>query len=492
VDKTTALRYAQELQLQESARLSPVLFHGKSMLPFIQEDDELWAESVAWEDIQPGDIITYRLADRFPTCRVMTKRGEHLLLSADHWRWARFEAWREDVLGRVIARRRNGETLRYTDAEWVRHTKLALLNFRARNVVHLARSRWERVQYRARERWISLQDGYSELPHNIQVNLSAQCNLRCRMCPYLEIHRDPKRQRYMPVETYAKLLPALKHINAVALVGAGEPLFHKDLVRIMEMTREASPTAQIDITTNGTLLTRQVAAELIRLRVHKVHISFDGLNEETVKAIRRGINYSRVLQNIRTLNESKKDQDAFHPIIQINFMLGYGTYRELLDFIPLAQELGVREIQLLEMQPATAEDYADNMYNNLVRDHGQLLRQVLKTASHAGIHIALPAVIKNACRHPYTPHIGEDGEVYPCCYLDYDGRQLYYQGQEIKTEAVSFGNVNRTPFREIWNSPAYVELRHNLKAGKFSGYCHTCYKIREESADKVIQVLGPR
>jgi MoaA/NifB/PqqE/SkfB family radical SAM enzyme len=260
----------------------------------------------------------------------------------------------------------------------------------------------------------------------------------------------------------------------------------------MEKTRAASPTARIDITTNATLLTPEVASEMIRLGVHKVHISFDGLNEETVRAIRRGINYSRVLQNIRTLNQLKEEQNAFHPIIQINYMLGYGTYRELLDFIPLAKELGVREIQMLEMQPATEEDYADNMYNNLIRDEGQLLRQALKTASHAGIHLALPAVIKNACRHPYTPHIGEDGEVYPCCYLDYDGRQLYYDGQTVKLPTISFGNINRTPFVEIWNSPRYVELRKNLKAGNFSDYCHTCYKIREESADKVLQVLGPR
>lgn len=492
MDQERALLQAQELQLRASARLSPVLFHGESMLPFLQDGDELWAEPVAWQDIQLGDIVTYRLGNRFPTCRVMTKRGEHLLLSTDNWRWARFEAWREDVLGKIVARRRYGKTLRNTDAEWARQARLALWNFRARGVVHYARARWARVRYRSRERWVALQAGYVELPHNIQVNLSAQCNLRCRMCPYLDVHTNPHRQRFMPVETYARLLPTLKHINAVALVGAGEPLFHKDLVRILEMTRAASATAQIDLTTNGTLLTKRVASELIRLRVHKVDISFDGLNEETVKAIRRGINYSRVLQNIRALNDLKNEQAATYPIIRINYMTGYGTYRELLDFIPLAQELGAREIQLLEMQPATAEDYADNMYNNLRRDHGQLLRQVLKTAAHAGIQLFLPAVLKNACRHPYTPHIGEDGEIYACGYLNYDGRPLYYDGQVVQLPVVSFGNINRTPFREIWNSPRYVAFRKRLKAGDFPDYCRTCYKSREESADKVLQVLGPR
>src|SRR5258708_6794468 len=108
MDRERALLQAQELQLRESARMSPVLFHGKSMMPFLHEEDELWAEPVAWQDIRPGDIITYRLDDRFPTCRVLAKRGEHLVLGADNWSWARFEAWREDVLGRIVARRRGG------------------------------------------------------------------------------------------------------------------------------------------------------------------------------------------------------------------------------------------------------------------------------------------------------------------------------------------------------------------------------------------------
>lgn len=492
MDQTRALRSAQELQLLASARMSPVLFHGKSMLPLFRDGDELTAVPAVWEDIQPGDIITYRLDDRFPTCRVMVKHGDHLVLGADNWRWARFEAWREDVLAQVVARQRDGVTLRHTDPEWVRHTQSALLHFRARNVVHQARSRAARLRYKVRERWISQQEGYRDLPSAIQVNLSAQCNLRCRMCPYLDIHTNPRAQRFMPRETFDKLLPVLKHVNTALFVGAGEPLFHKELLHFMQMTRDASASARIELTTNGTLLTKQVAAELIRLQVHKVHVSFDGLNEETVKAIRRGINYSRVLENIRALSELKRERGTQFPIIMINYMMGYGTYREFADFIPLARELGVREIQMLEIQPATAEDYADNMFHNLERDQGQLLRQALKTASYAGIQLHLPAVLKNACSHPYTPHIGEDGEVYPCCFLDYGGRQLYSEGHEVQMPVISFGNINKTPFREIWNSPGYVALRERLKVGDFPDYCHTCYKVREESADKVIQVLGPR
>lgn len=483
---------AQELQLQASARLEPVLFHGKSMLPFIEDGDELTIETVAWESIQPGDIITYRLADRFPTCRVASKQGDHLVLIADNWRGASYEAWREDVLGRVSALKRGNQTLRRTDAEWVRYAQGILLRRRARRTAARVRTQVARVRNKAEDAWVIWRKGYTELPRGIQINVSSRCNLHCRMCPYLEIHKNPNVQRYMTAETFTKLMPVVKDIGAVSFCGAGEPLFHKELLHFMEMTRQAGPQTHIELTTNATMLTREIAAELIRLRVRKVHLSLDGLHPETVTAIRRGIPHSRVLENIRGLAELKKETKSPFPILMINYMMGYGTYGEFADFILLARELGATEIQVLEMQPATAEDYADNMLNNLDRDQGRMLREAIKRASQAGIRLHLHGVVKDACYHPYTPHIGEDGEVYPCCFLDYDGRQLYSEGQEVRLEPISYGNINKTSFREIWNSPAYVELRTRDAVGDFPDYCRTCYNVRAETADKITQILGPR
>lgn len=485
-------RAAQELQVHASARLEPVLFHGKSMLPFLEDGDALTVEPVAWEDIVPGDIITYRLDDRFPTCRVAAKQGEHLLLIADNWRGARFEAWRGDVLGRVAARTRGTQVLRRTDTEWARYGQGILLRRRTRSGVAHTRAQAARVRNKLHDAWLVWRKGYTELPRGMQVNVSSRCNLRCRMCPYLEIHTNPHVERYMSRETFAKLLPVIGHIGKVAFSGSGEPLFNKELIQFMELTRQAGPEIEIDLTTNATMLTREFAAELIRLRVRKVHLSLDGLNPETVMAIRRGIPHSKVLANIRGLNELKKEKQSASPIIMLNYMMGYGTYGEFADFIPLARELGASEIQVLEMQPATAEDYADNMMHSMDRDQGRLLREAIKRASQAGIRLHLPAIVENACRHPETPHIGEDGEVYPCCYLDYGGRQLYSEGKEVHLEPISYGNINKTSFREIWNSPAYVELRHLVGGGDFPEYCRTCYNVRAESAHKINQILGPR
>jgi molybdenum cofactor biosynthesis enzyme MoaA len=83
------------------------------------------------------------------------------------------------------------------------------------------------------------------------------------------VHQDDAVLSFMTSETFERLLPAIKHIGAVVFSGSGEPLYNKNLLSFIERTRAECPTAHISLTTNGTLLRRDVAAELVRLRVDR-------------------------------------------------------------------------------------------------------------------------------------------------------------------------------------------------------------------------------
>jgi MoaA/NifB/PqqE/SkfB family radical SAM enzyme len=480
---------ARELQLEHSTKLGSVLFHGNSMLPFLRDGDELIVQPVAWESIRVGDIVTYRLDDRFPTCRVARRDGDKLVLRADN-RPASFQVWRQDVLGQVVSRTRGGRILRATDWEWRAATLARLGRHRLSGGMSRVRRRLRWARTRVRKRWLRLRHGYRELPPAIQFNVARPCNLHCRMCPYLELHSDESRARYMSVETFEKLLPVVPLLDRVHFSGSGEPTFNKDLTRFMRMVRERHPNKRIDLTTNGTRLTESLARELIDLPLYQVHVSFDGASPETVRAIRRGVDYSRVMANLRALDEQKRRLGRIHPIVMVNYMTGYGTYREIVDFVRLAKEVGVREIQLLEMQPACAEDFSDNLLNNLERDRGKALREAVKLAESYGIQIHLPITQRNACYYPTIPHIGEDGEVYACCFLDYDGRQLYSEGRVVQMPGISFGNAARSGFKQVWESEAFVELRTRDARGDFPEYCRACYNARIHTSEKVREVFG--
>ena len=120
---------AQELQLAISSLHRTLYFHGESMRPLLIEADEVVVEPVEWDRIRVGDIITYRYLDRFPTRRVIRKSETGLELWCDNWPDRSFTAARGDVLGRAIARRRDGVWLTARDAEWTRARRTALRRY---------------------------------------------------------------------------------------------------------------------------------------------------------------------------------------------------------------------------------------------------------------------------------------------------------------------------------------------------------------------------
>ena len=129
MDKNKITLTAKELRLQKSAALGPVFFHGNSMLPFLADGDELISIPVVWGDIKAGDIITYRLEDKFPTYRVIQKHRDKLILKADDWPEL-IEVEAGDVLGKVIERRRGGSALKSGDLSWILYSGYIVWRFR--------------------------------------------------------------------------------------------------------------------------------------------------------------------------------------------------------------------------------------------------------------------------------------------------------------------------------------------------------------------------
>ena len=134
---------ARDLQLESSSRLAPVYFHGLTMLPFLAEGDLLITEPVPFEEIRPGDVVTYRDADFYPTRRVIEiqPRKRRLVIRADNLPMRIFHVEADDVLARVVERRRGGQRLVDGDLEWRWARVRALWRFRplSRNLRLLVR-----------------------------------------------------------------------------------------------------------------------------------------------------------------------------------------------------------------------------------------------------------------------------------------------------------------------------------------------------------------
>jgi hypothetical protein len=137
---------ARELQLHTSDRLDSIRFHGLSLHPFLQENDRVIVEPVAWHDLARGDLITYRLDDKYPTRRAILKSGSRLYLWCENWPSRIFKTTRDEILGRAIARERDGVRIDAQSGEWQSVRRAALARFP--RSLHLVL--WEVLKCRAR------------------------------------------------------------------------------------------------------------------------------------------------------------------------------------------------------------------------------------------------------------------------------------------------------------------------------------------------------
>lgn len=489
IDAATAI--AREILLEDDA-IGAVEFHGDSMLPVLRDGDRLAVDSIEWERIAPGDIVIYRFDDRFPALRVVEKLADKLFLKADNWPAPIFEVWPEDILGLVVGLRRNGVEISSASTVWRRAAARAVLAYRVRKHAGTVRRRAVRLAQRLRADVRALGSGLIGMPSALQINVSSVCNLKCRMCPYLGVHRDDSYLTFMSEETFERLLPAVKLVGAVLFSGSGEPLYNRNLPRFIERVRRESPSTQISLTTNGTLLRQDVAEELVRLQLDTLTISIDGSTAATVESIRRNSDFERIIANVTQLAAIKRARGSRYPVLQANYMMGYGTYRELPQFIRLARRIGIEQVHLLEIQPSCREDVRDNLAAGIAGDEGRSLRYAIQIGHRLGIAIHLPSVSPNACLFPYHPHIGENGDVYPCCFLDYEGRTLFDGTEEVTLQPLAFGNATAPDFRASWNSREYRRFRRRNKKGDFPGPCRSCFDIRATAASRVAQVVGPR
>lgn len=121
MNRSEIARVAKEMQLEHSRRLGPVYFHGPLMLPFLQEGDLLVIEPVRFEEVEIGDIITYRDAEKFPTARVIQTSERSVTVKADNFSVVS-NVPAADVLGRVIERMRSGHRIVRSSIHWARYT----------------------------------------------------------------------------------------------------------------------------------------------------------------------------------------------------------------------------------------------------------------------------------------------------------------------------------------------------------------------------------
>ena len=335
-------------------------------------------------------------------------------------------------------------------------------------------------------------------------NMTRRCNLKCRHCYSNSADIDYPNE--LTTAEGKKLIADLAQFGSpVILFSGGEPLLRADLLELAQYATEKGMRAVIS--TNGTLLTKEMAAKLRKIGLSYVGVSLDGL-EKTHDRFRgeKGA-FTAALAGIRNCREAgikvgirftvNKNNLADVPkmfdllrcenIQRMCFYhlvytgrgsklreedLTHAEARKLLDLIA-AQTKGMFDAGL-SPEILTVDNHADGpyLYLKLMKENPARAKEVLELLQMNG---------GNSSGHGIGC-ISWNGEVHP---------DQFWRN-------ISFGNVRKRPFGEIWLDKS-IELLAKMKEKKkyVQGRCAKCCWLDvcggnfRARADAVGDIWGP-
>ncbi|MFN8052855.1 MAG: radical SAM protein [Acidimicrobiales bacterium] len=178
-------------------------------------------------------------------------------------------------------------------------------------------------------------------PRDLEFALSNTCNLQCVMCNgdlssairSQREHRSPLPAAYDD-RFFEELAEFLPHAQRVAFKG-GEPFLAREAGRVMDMLLDIGSTAEVKVTTNGTVWSDRVERIMWDLRVSPI-LSVDAMDPTLLARLRAGIDPEQFWHNVDRFQEVTSSTDAG---ITFSYCLMRSNWQEL---APLITEAGRR------------------------------------------------------------------------------------------------------------------------------------------------------
>lgn len=266
-------------------------------------------------------------------------------------------------------------------------------------------------------------------PLSIIWEITYACNLQCDFCIAKAGTPIPKELNSEDIESILNELISL-NVNLINITG-GEPLLRKDLVLLI--TKKAVENGiKINLLTNGTLVTEEIAKELFNAGIKQVQVSVDSVYPD-VHDKQRGVvgSWNKAINGIKLLKNVGMTVTAAAVVTKSNFEYFKDT-RQFLGEIADKIKIG----PVLPMGRGFNNDYL------LTSD---MIYHILHSRSSNDQNLLSDFIFpKQTCSIGSTPVITPTGDVYPCMLTKY--------------EELKLGNLKNTTLELIYESKKLQEL----------------------------------
>lgn len=300
-------------------------------------------------------------------------------------------------------------------------------------------------------------------PLALHLEIIGACNLTCKHCFAGEL---PRNHSPLSLSEITRLFDELANLGTyrIGLTG-GEPLMRRDLFAIIDAATQRG--LHPCLTTNGLLLTEELAKQFAQRELVWLNVSLDGATPVTNDAVRGEGTYAQVIEKVRLL--------ARHSRFTLAFTLTSHNAHEVEQCAELAQQLGAHTavfrpmypvgtgLQHLELMPSY-EQYATALMKLGNLETEDLMLHSIDPFSPIARQATQARISTNAgCGAANTiATVSVQGDVNPCSFLG---------------PAYNAGNLRESSFAEIWHASQGFQSMRKMSSGcgscenEFEGGC---------------------
>ncbi len=305
----------------------------------------------------------------------------------------------------------------------------------------LSRSRARVMRWLQPVRYLPFALGRAPSPRSITIDPLSRCNLRCPLCPTGRGHSTSAGKGILTLPLYTKILDQLPKLRTLMLFNWGEPLLHPQIEEIIAIASRRG----IKVHAHSNLSLKKDDAffeRLIDAGLSSLWVSIDGASEATYTRYRVGGDFGLAIANLERLAKARRRLGSKTPRIIWKFIVHRHNQHEVPTARRMARELGV---EFTTAPIGLADDLVDYTIGESIEERRRewLPDDVAARAPSYQRDSATRAPIhEGSCTQLFeSPVISPAGDVMPCCYATHPGN--------------SFGNLEVTPFEEIWNNASY-------------------------------------
>jgi len=303
-------------------------------------------------------------------------------------------------------------------------------------------------------------------PSYTEIEVTTRCNLRCIMCEHTYWNEET---RDMSFETFKKIVDGFPNLKWIGLTGIGESFLNKDFLKMLRYVK--SKSVYVELYDTFFFIDEKTARELIEIGVDLILASIDGATKETYEKIRRGSDFERVINNVKTLVELKREMNSYFPRLGFHYIISTINLKEIPHYIEMVHSIcGDQKTEILFSRVLHEFDEIQDIFTQVP---DKIVLEATKLAKELGILIRLGRDVPKT-KPPVTqcvawtmPFIFVTGHVVPCCVTNEANRRDFQKRHNL-------GNVFERNFNEIWHSRNYTNFREMIRAGKVPVQCIKC------------------